>query len=316
MEYSFEEPIIELEKKIDELRKLDSEGDVSFQNEIKKLEEKKNSLIKKIYSNLSPWDITLIARHPKRPLFQDYSKLIFKDYIELHGDRQFGDDQAISGGICWLEEEKVFIIGHQKGKNTKENIKMNFGMPRPEGYRKALRLMKLAEKFEKPIITFIDTPGAYPGMDAEERGQSEAIARNLYEMSILKVPIITVVVGEGGSGGALALGVADRIFMLTNSVYSVISPEGCASILWKDAAKAPDAAKAMKITANDLLSLELIDGIIEEPSGGAHRNYDITAMNIKKEIISHLKELKKNSTKKLLEKRYDKFIKMGKLFKE
>ena len=316
VELSFEGPIIELDKKIEDLKKLDKQGNVSFRSEISKLESKRENLLKEIYNNLTPWQITQVARHPERPQFSDYINYLFENFVELHGDRSFGDDKAIVGGICTLDEEKVVIIGHQKGKDTKENIKRNFGMPMPDGYRKALKLMKLAEKFNKPIITFIDTPGAYPGIEAEERGQSEAIARNLFVMARLQVPIIAIVIGEGGSGGALALGVADRILMLSYSVYSVISPEGCASILWKDASKAPEASEALKMTAKSLLSFGLIDDIIEEPIGGAHRNHQLTITSVKESILLHLKSLNKISPKKLIEKRYEKFIMMGNKFKE
>lgn len=312
----FEGQVLELEKRISELKKLESEGQVSFEAEILRLEEKLTSLLKELYNNLNAWQITQVARHPNRPLFSDYINLIFDDFINLSGDRTFADDQSIVAGFCKLDDTKVIIIGHQKGKNTKDNIKRNFGMPKPEGYRKALRIMKLAEKFNIPVITFIDTPGAYPGIDAEERGQSEAIAKNLIGMATLKVPIICIVIGEGGSGGALALGVADRVFMLSYSIYSVISPEGCATILWKDASKASLAAEALKMTAKHLLDYKLIDGIIEEPLGAAHRNYELTASNIKETILTHLKSLKRLSAKKLVEKRYDKFIQMGRVFKE
>lgn len=311
---NFEEPVIKIDQKIEELRKLEQDDQIDFESEIQRLEERRNTLLKEVYSSLSPWQVIQVARHPQRPSFLDYMKFLVSDFEEIHGDRNFADDQSIVCGFGTLENEKILFIGHQKGKDTKENLLRNFGMPRPEGYRKALRVMKLAEKFSKPVITFIDTPGAYPGMDAEERGQSEAIATNLYEMSRLKVPIISIVIGEGGSGGALALGVGNRILMLSNSTYSVISPEGCASILWKDPAKAPDAAEALKFTAKDLLSFGLIDDIIEEPLGAAHRNHLEISQKIKEAIITHLKPLKKMSSKKIVEKRYEKFIKMGQVF--
>ncbi len=312
----FEISVIKLEKEIEKLKKLETEGNVSFKPEIEKLNKKCAVLMQEAYNKLDPWQITQIARHPKRPIFSDYCNAIFSDFIELHGDRYYADDKSIITGFCWLDNKKVMIVGHNKGKDTKENIERNFAMPKPEGYRKALRIMKLAEKFDIPIITFIDTPGAYPGMDAEERGQSEAIAKNLFEMSSLSVPIITIVIGEGGSGGALAISVADRIFMLKYSIYSVISPEGCASILWKDATKADQASKALKITANELYSLGLVDGIINEPIGGAHRYPDLTIKEVKKTISLELKALSKLPKKKLLDKRYEKFIKIGSLVRE
>ncbi len=316
VELGFEGSVIEIDNQIKELATLEAEGDVSFQLEIQNLTEKRDNLLKEIYNNLTPWQIVQVARHPKRPLFSDYIDGIFKGFIELHGDRNFGDDQSIIAGICTLEEEKVFIIGHQRGRDMKDNVKRNFGMPKPEGYRKALRVMKLAEKFNKPIITFIDTKGAYPGIEAEQRGQSEAIARNLFEMSKLKVPIICVVIGEGGSGGALALGVGDRLLMLSYSMFSVISPEGCATILWKDAGRAPEAANALRITAQDLLSFGLIDESIEEPLGGAHRNPELMTQTVKEILITQLKGLKRLSIKRLLDKRYEKFMGMGQMFKE
>ncbi len=307
----FESSIIKLENEIEKLQKLETEGKVNFKPEIQKLLEKRDSMIKEVYSKLNPWQVTQIARHPKRPLFSDYIEQILDGFVELHGDRNFGDDKSIVAGFAKMDKKKVMVIGHMKGKNTKENIMRNFGLPKPEGYRKALRLMKLAEKFNIPIITFIDTQGAYPGMEGEERGQSEAIATNLFEMSSLKVPIIAVVIGEGGSGGALALGVADKVMMLSNSIYSVISPEGCASILWKDAGMASKAAESLKITASDLFKYGLIDEIIQEPLGGAHRNYEKTTESVKKAILTKLKSLNKLSVKKLLEKRYEKLTKMG-----
>ncbi len=316
VELGFEGSVIEIDNQIKELTTLEAEGDVSFQLEIQNLTEKRDNLLKEVYSSLTPWQIVQVARHPKRPLFSDYINDIFKGFIELHGDRNFGDDSSIIAGICTLEEEKVVIIGHQRGRDMKDNVKRNFGMPKPEGYRKALRIMKLAEKFDKPIITFIDTKGAYPGLEAEQRGQSEAIARNLFEMSKLKVPIICVVIGEGGSGGALALGVGDRLLMLSYSVFSAISPEGCATILWKDAGRAPEAAEALKITAQDLLSFGLIDESIEEPLGGAHRNPEWMTQKVKEVLITQLKGLKRLSIKRLLEKRYEKLMGMGQMFKE
>lgn len=306
----FEQPIAELEAKIDELRYVSS-SDVNLGDEVARLEGKVETLTKSIFSKLNAKQIGQLARHPKRPYSFNYIDNIFTDFQQLHGDRAFGDDKAIIGGIARFEGNPVMIIGHQKGRDTKENIKRNFGMPRPEGYRKALRLMKLAEKFHLPVITFVDTPGAYPGIGAEERGQSEAIARNLYEMSKLRTPIIATITGEGGSGGALAIAVADRVMMLQYSTYSVISPEGCASILWKDAAKAPDAAEALGITSEKLSKLGLIDRIIPEPLGGAHRNYEATSYNIREALQSSLRELRALNTDQLLEKRYQRLMGFG-----
>lgn len=306
----FEQPIAELEAKIDELRYV-SNSDVNLGDEVARLEGKVESLTKSIFSKLTAKQIGQLARHPKRPYSFDIIDRIFTDFQQLHGDRSFADDKAIVGGIARFDGNPVMVIGHQKGRDTKENIKRNFGMPRPEGYRKALRLMKLAEKFHLPVITFVDTPGAYPGIGAEERGQSEAIARNLYEMAKLRTPIIATITGEGGSGGALAIAVADRVMMLEYSTYSVISPEGCASILWKDAAKAPDAAEALGITAEKLSKLELIDRIIPEPLGGSHRNYAAVALSIREALQSSLRELRALSTDQLLEKRYQRLMGFG-----
>lgn len=258
------------------------------------------------------WDIVKISRHPQRPVFQDYLSLIFTDFIELHGDRYYSDDAAIVGGFATIDGHKVMLIGHNKGKNTQENVDRNFGMAKPEGYRKALRLMKLAQRFNLPIITFIDTPGAFPGIEAEERGQAESIAKNITEMASLEVPIVALVIGEGGSGGALGIGVGDKIIMLSNSIYSVISPEGCASILWRDASFAPDAAEALNITAPSLLKLDVIDEIISEPTAGAHTDYEATASLVKKSLVKNLKELQKLSTQQLLDKRFEKYSAMGK----
>ena len=306
----FEQPIAELEAKIDELRYVSS-SDVNLGDEVARLEGKVETLTKSIFSKLNAKQIGQLARHPKRPYSFNYIDRIFTDFQQLHGDRAFGDDKAIIGGVARFEGNPVMIIGHQKGRDTKENIKRNFGMPRPEGYRKALRLMKLAEKFHLPVITFVDTPGAYPGIGAEERGQSEAIARNLYEMAKLRTPIIATITGEGGSGGALAIAVADRVMMLQYSTYSVISPEGCASILWKDAAKAPDAAEALGITSEKLSKLGLIDRIIPEPLGGAHRNYEAVSDNIREALQSSLRELRALNTDQLLEKRYQRLMGFG-----
>lgn len=306
----FEQPIAELEAKIDELRYVSS-SDVNLGDEVGRLEGKVESLTKSVFSKLTAKQIGQLARHPKRPYSFDIIDRIFTDFQQLHGDRAYGDDKAIVGGIARFDGQPVMVIGHQKGRDTKENIKRNFGMPRPEGYRKALRLMKMAEKFHIPVITFVDTPGAYPGIGAEERGQSEAIARNLYEMAKLRIPIIATITGEGGSGGALAIAVADRVLMLQYSTYSVISPEGCASILWKDAAKASDAAEALGITADKLSKLALIDRIVPEPLGGAHRDYDAVAFSISEALQSSLRELRSLNTDQLLEKRYQRLMGFG-----
>ncbi len=311
----FEQPIAELEAKIEELRLVD-DTDINLSEEIAKLEGKVKTLTKSIFSKLTSRQIGQLARHPNRPYTFDIIQHIFTDFQELHGDRAFADDYAIIGGITRFDGQPIMVIGHQKGRDTKENIKRNFGMPRPEGYRKALRLMKLAEKFHLPVVTFIDTPGAYPGIGAEERGQSEAIARNLYEMAKLRTPIICTVVGEGGSGGALAIGVGDRVMMMQYATYSVISPEGCASILWKSADKAPEAADAMGITAARLSELGLIDQIIPEPIGGGHRDYKAVAENIAEALRDNLRKLKAESADKLLEKRYQRLMQFGKFTEE
>ncbi|MCK5903435.1 MAG: acetyl-CoA carboxylase carboxyltransferase subunit alpha [Cocleimonas sp.] len=306
----FEQPVAELEAKIDELRYVGN-SEINLCEEVARLEKKAEILTKNIFSKLNSKQIGQLARHPIRPYTFDLIDLLCSDFQELHGDRHYGDDQAIVGGLARFEGQPVMIIGHQKGRDTKENIRRNFGMPRPEGYRKALRLMKLAEKFHIPIFTFIDTPGAYPGVGAEERGQSEAIARNLYEMSKLRTPIIATVVGEGGSGGALAIGVADKVMMLEYSTYSVISPEGCASILWKDASKADQAAEALGITSQRLSKLGLIDRIISEPLGGAHRDYDAVAVTLREALETSLREVRSLNIDTLLEKRYKKLMAMG-----
>ncbi|HID00044.1 MAG TPA: acetyl-CoA carboxylase carboxyltransferase subunit alpha [Piscirickettsiaceae bacterium] len=307
----FEQPIAELEAKIDELRHLKDSAGIDIVKEVSTLEQKLQDVTKRIFSNLTDWQISQVARHAERPHALDYIQRIFEDFRQLHGDRAFADDKAIVGGIGWLEGQAVMVIGHEKGRDTKEKIERNFGMPRPEGYRKALRLMKMAERFNLPIITLIDTPGAYPGIDAEERGQSEAIARNLIEMAQLRVPIICNVIGEGGSGGALAIGVGDVIQMMEYSIYSVISPEGCASILWKDAAKAPEAAEALQMTARRLKELGLIDHIVPEPLGGAHRDYDQAAKNLKEAILTQLKTLQAFSSEELLSRRYQRLMDYG-----
>lgn len=313
---AFEEPIVKLRDKIAELKTIAVEAEVDMSGEIEKLENRLQQLEHNIYANMEPWDRVQVARHPERPTTLDYIARIFEDFIELHGDRAFKEDAAIVGGIASLNGQAVTIIGHQRGKSTKENIRRNFGMPHPEGYRKALRLMKQAEKFNRPIICFIDTKGAYPGKAAEERGQSEAIARNLFEMAGLKVPVISIVIGEGGSGGALALGVANKILMLENSTYSVISPEGAASILWKDASYAKQAAEAMKITAPDLLRLEIIDSIIPEIAGGAHKNIEQQAISMKESIENTLNELNQLNAEQLVENRYTKFKNIGQFIEQ
>ncbi|MFQ5780333.1 MAG: acetyl-CoA carboxylase carboxyltransferase subunit alpha [Nitrospiria bacterium] len=306
----FEKPIIELQNKINRLRDL-SKTDPTLTNELNKLEKKMNGLHREIFSKLTAWQVTQLARHPKRPNTADYIDMIFEDFIELHGDRLFGDDRSMTAGLARLEGRSVVVIGHQKGKSVKERVARNFGMPHPEGYRKAFRMMRLAEKFNKPLITFVDTPGAYPGVGAEERGQSEAIARNLMVMSQLKVPIISVVIGEGGSGGALAISVADRILMLEYAIYSVISPEGCAAILWNDAAKTADAAEALKMTAKDLLRLGIIERIIPEPQGGAHRDPQKMAEIISMTIGKQLANLETIPPDERLRQRYSRLRKIG-----
>lgn len=308
----YEQPIAELQAKIEELRLVGEDSEVNITEEIARLEEKSAELTKSIFSNLSAWQIAQMARHPQRPYAYDYIAKIFQDFSEIHGDRHFKDDLAVVGGLARFDGQPVVIIGQQKGRQTKEKIKRNFGMMNPEGYRKALRIMKLGEKFNLPVFTFIDTPGAYPGIGAEERNQSEAIARNLFEMVKLRTPIICTVTGEGCSGGALGIGVADRILMLEYAYYSVISPEGCASILWKSAEKAKDAAEAMGITAQRLKKHNLIDEIIQEPLGGAHRNLDEMAVNIKTTLKKALQKAQSLSVNKLLERRYDRLMAIGK----
>ena len=307
----FEQPIAELEAKIDGLRYVGDDSGVNIAEEIDRLQAKSATLTKQIFSSLSAWQVAQVARHPMRPYTMDYVDAIFDDFQELHGDRMYADDYAIIGGMARLEGTPVMVIGHQKGRDTKERVRRNYGMPRPEGYRKAQRLMQMAEKFGLPIITLIDTPGAYPGIGAEERGQSEAIARSLFVMSRLKTPVVGVVIGEGGSGGALAIGVADRLLMLQYAVYSVISPEGCASILWKSADKAADAAEAMRITANELEQFGLIDGVLDEPLGGAHRDIEAMAAGLKNALIAQVEELKALPKDTLLEQRATKLAAYG-----
>ncbi|MBF1165868.1 acetyl-CoA carboxylase carboxyltransferase subunit alpha [Dechloromonas agitata] len=307
----FEQSIADLEAKIEELRFVQDDSAVDISEEIERLEKKSGQLTKDIYAKLTPWQISQVARHPQRPYTLDYVQHIFTDFEELHGDRAFADDHAIVGGLARFNGQPVMVIGHQKGRDTKEKIYRNFGMPRPEGYRKALRLMKLAEKFGIPVMTFVDTPGAYPGIDAEERGQSEAIGRNLYVMAELKVPVIVTIIGEGGSGGALAIAVGDTVQMLQYSTYSVISPEGCASILWKSAEKAPEAAETMGITAHRLKTLGLVDKVVSEPLGGAHRDHVAMAQNLKKALQEALKQLSGLSTSELLAARYERLMSYG-----
>jgi acetyl-CoA carboxylase carboxyl transferase subunit alpha len=307
----FEQPIAELEGKIEELRYVQNESAVDISDEIERLDKKSQQLTKDIYSNLSPWQVTQIARHPQRPYTLDYVAEIFTDFEELHGDRAFADDLSMVGGLARFNGQSCMVIGHQKGRDTKERAARNFGMSRPEGYRKALRLMKLAEKFKLPVFTFVDTPGAYPGIDAEERGQSEAIGRNIFEMAQLEVPIVTTIIGEGGSGGALAISVADQVLMLQFSVYSVISPEGCASILWKTAERAPDAADALGITAHRLKALGLVDKIVNEPLGGAHRDTRVMAVSVKRALSEALRQVVDLKPKELLQRRHERLKSYG-----
>ncbi|MGA7800389.1 MAG: acetyl-CoA carboxylase carboxyltransferase subunit alpha [Gammaproteobacteria bacterium] len=307
----FEQPIAELEAKIEELRYVGDDAEININEEIGRLQAKSRTLTESIFSNLSAWQIAQLARHPQRPYTLDYLERVFTDFEELHGDRSFADDPAIVGGVARLEGRPVMVIGHQKGRDTKEKLYRNFGMPRPEGYRKAQRLMQTAERFGLPVLTFIDTPGAYPGIGAEERGQSEAIARSLFIMSRLRTPVVCTVVGEGGSGGALAIGVGDRVLMLKYSTYSVISPEGCASILWKSADKAQDAAEALGITSERLRELELVDGVVEEPLGGAHRDLDTMAETLKQTLLQQLDALEPLPAEQLLEQRYRRLMGYG-----
>ncbi len=308
----FEQPIAELEQKVEELRYVQDDAAVDISEEIARLQKKSGALTKEIYAKLSSWQISQVARHPQRPYTLDYIRNLFTDFDELHGDRAFAEDPSIVGGIARFGGQPCRVIGHQKGRDTKEKIYRNFGMPKPEGYRKALRLMKMAEKFGLPVFTFVDTPGAYPGVGAEERGQSEAIGRNLFVMAELRVPIICTVIGEGGSGGALAVAVGDTVMMLQYAIYSVISPEGCASILWKSADKAPEAAETLGITANRLKTLGLIDKVISEPLGGAHRDYGATMQSVRKALAEALKELQGKTLDDLVESRFEKVLAYGK----
>ena len=307
----FEKPILELEKKISELKNLSTSGDLDLESEVRKLETRLSHVKKETYTNLTPWQRVQIARHPKRPYTLDYVQMAFTDFVELHGDRTFADDKALVGGFAKLDGRTVLVLGHQKGRDAKDNIMRNFGSAHPEGYRKALRLMKMAEKFEVPIVVFVDTPGAYPGIGAEERGQAYTIAVNIRDMARVRVPIVVTVIGEGGSGGALGIGVGDRVLVLENAYYSVISPEGCAAILWKDRTKAPEAAAALRLTAKDLLELRLIDEVLKEPLGGAHQNPTEAAETIKSAVKRHLKEIEANAGSELTERRYEKFRNMG-----
>jgi acetyl-CoA carboxylase carboxyl transferase subunit alpha len=311
----FEQPIAELEAKIEELRYVQDDSALDISEEISRLQKKSNTLTKEIYGKLHPWQISQVARHPQRPYTLDYIHNIFTDFHELHGDRHFADDASIVGGLARFSNQTVMVIGHQKGHDTKEKLLRNFGMPRPEGYRKALRLMRLAEKFGIPVLTFVDTPGAYPGVGAEERGQSEAIGRNLYVMAELRVPIVVTIIGEGGSGGALAIAVGDLVLMLQYATYSVISPEGCASILWKSAEKAPDAAESLGITANRLKTFGLVDKIVTEPLGGAHREPQVMMQTLRKALQDALKQVQEKPLEDLLQARFTKIMEFGK-FKE
>ena len=311
----FEFQIEDIERKIEELKKFAEEKEIDLSDEINKLKDQRDISLKMLYDDLTDYQRVSVSRHQARPYTLDYIKYITTDFVELHGDRLFRDDPAIVGGLCKIDGIKFMIIGHQKGRTVEEKVYRNFGMANPEGYRKALRLYEMAERFNIPILTFIDTPGAYPGLEAEKHGQGEAIARNLMEMSGIKTPIISVVIGEGGSGGALGLGVADKVFMLENSVYSVISPEGCAAILYKDPSKVEEAANNLKLSSHSLLKVGLIDGIIDESLGGAHRDPECTALNLKRVVLETLEELKSMSTEELLEKRYSKFRRMGVFYK-
>jgi acetyl-CoA carboxylase carboxyl transferase subunit alpha len=309
--FEFEKPVVELEKQIEEIKRFSQEKKIDMSEQIATMQEKAEALRNEVYSNLTPWQRIQIVRHPKRPTFLDYIEMVFNDFIELHGDRLYRDDPAMVGGIAYLDNIPVTVIGQQKGRDTKENISRNFGLPHPEGYRKALRLMKQAEKFNRPVICLVDVVGAYPGIEAEERGQGEAVARNIREMANLTVPVIAVITGEGGSGGALAVGVGNRVLIMENAYYSVISPEGCASILWKDSSRAADAAEALQINAENLLKMGIVDEIIPEPLGGAHKNPAETAANLKDTLIKSLTPLLRLPAEVLLEERYQRFRNYG-----
>jgi len=307
----FEKPIIELENKIEELNKFTSQEDIDLSDEIDKLSKRLENLKREVFSKITPWQRVQLSRHPDRPYLLDYMRMITEDYTEIHGDRHFGDDKALLTGLAKIDGRNVVIVGHQKGRDIDENLKRNFGCAHPEGYRKAMRVMRMAEKYKMPIIALVDTPGAYPGVDAEERGQAEAIAYNLREMAGLTVPIIVIVIGEGGSGGALGIGIGNRVFVMENAYYSVISPEGCAAILWKENSKAPNAAEALRLTAKELLELGIIDGMVPEPLGGAHKDPELAALNLKQVIIDNLKELSTFSGEELAKDRYDKYRQIG-----
>jgi acetyl-CoA carboxylase carboxyl transferase subunit alpha len=307
----FEKPIVDLERTLDDLRHQAQEQQIDLSIQIKAIEEKLEATKKQVFTTLTPWQRVQLARHPKRPYMLDYIQRIATNFIELHGDRRYADDRALVGGLATIDDQRVMVIGHQKGRDTKENLMRNFGSAHPEGYRKALRLMQMAEKFNLPVVSFIDTPGAYPGVGAEERHISEAIAVNLREMALLKVPLVAVVIGEGGSGGALGIGVTDKVLILENAYYSVISPEGCAAILWKDRANAAQAAAALKLTAKDLKELDIVDEVIPEPLGGAHKDYDTTAVSLKKAVLKHIEKLSELKTNDLLDARYKKYRDLG-----
>ena len=312
----FEKPLVDLEREIEHLRRLSQEKQVHFDSQLRHLEERLSSLQKDIFSNLNAWQVTQLAKHINRPKSLYYIQGMFEDFIELHGDRTYGDDPAIVGGFCKLDGRPLLLIGQQKGGDAREMVYRNFGMAHPEGYRKALRLMRMAETFKKPVVTLVDTPGAYPGAGAEERGQAEAIARNLIAMSVLRTPILTIIIGEGGSGGALAIGVGDRVLMLEYSVYSVVSPKACASILWRDGEKEKAAAESLKLTAQDLFRLGVIDEVVKEPLGGAHRNPQEMAETLKARVVDHLRDLETLPTQKLLNQRYEKFRRIGNFIDE
>lgn len=313
MDPDFEQPLKQIEDRIAELNRLNEEDDVSFDGEIDELQKKLKSLTKRLYGNLSPWQTVQVARHENRPIMQHYIQGLFGEFIELHGDRCYGDDRALIGGLATLNAHRIMLLGMEKGKTTDDKVKSNFGMAKPEGYRKALRLMRLAEKYGLPIVCLVDTPAAYPGKEAEERGQAEAIARNLVVMAGLEVPILVLITGEGGSGGALGIALGDAVLMLSNAIYSVIPPEGCAAILWRDAAKAPEAAEALKLTANSLLRLGVIDEVVAEPPGGAHRDHTATMTVVKEALSRHLTKLKRISTRKLIDRRYEKYSRIGRI---